>query len=349
MIDQSHNVEGKIDAMIQSVMNIQTAYAKALLVDEAALAAAQGEGDVLGAHRILLEAYETDVRPLLAPAAGIARRRGRPGRGLPGRGLRRAPGRRARHGARRERLRDDLRPLRIALFVTCIGDAVAPEVGKATVAVLERLGHEVVFPRRADVLRADAHEQRLPAEALALARRFVRGVRRVRDRRLAVVVVRGNGAAPLPGARARAGVRSARASLRAVRAARAPARGHGRRRVVPAPRDLPPDLPLAARDARRRRAASGCSRRVDGLELVPLPRRRGVLRVRRHVRVKNADTSTAMVVDKCAAIASTGATVCTAVDASCLLQIGGRLSREGRRGAGAPPGGDPRGAAEVGR
>jgi L-rhamnose isomerase/sugar isomerase len=66
MIDQSHNVEGKIDAMIQSAMNIQTAYAKALLVDEERVAAAQGEGDVLGAHRLLLEAFETDVRPLLA-------------------------------------------------------------------------------------------------------------------------------------------------------------------------------------------------------------------------------------------------------------------------------------------
>jgi L-rhamnose isomerase/sugar isomerase len=66
MIDQSHNVEGKIDAMIQSVVNIQTAFAKALLVDEEALAAAQREGDVLGAHRVLLDAYETDVRPLLA-------------------------------------------------------------------------------------------------------------------------------------------------------------------------------------------------------------------------------------------------------------------------------------------
>ena len=65
MIDQSHNVEGKIDAMIQSVMNIQTAYAKALLVDNEAIAAAQRDGDVLGAHRILLEAFETDVRPLL--------------------------------------------------------------------------------------------------------------------------------------------------------------------------------------------------------------------------------------------------------------------------------------------
>ena len=66
MIDQSHNVEGKIDAMIQSVANIQTAYAKALLVDDDRLAAAQAEGDVLGAHRVLLEAFETDVRPLLA-------------------------------------------------------------------------------------------------------------------------------------------------------------------------------------------------------------------------------------------------------------------------------------------
>jgi L-rhamnose isomerase/sugar isomerase len=66
MIDQSHNVEGKIGAMVQSAVNIQTAYAKALLVDEERLAEAQREGDVLGAHRILLEAYETDVRPLLA-------------------------------------------------------------------------------------------------------------------------------------------------------------------------------------------------------------------------------------------------------------------------------------------
>ncbi len=66
MIDQSHNIEGKVDAMIQSVMNIQTAYAKALLVDEDAVAAAQADGDVLGAHRLLLEAFETDVRPLLA-------------------------------------------------------------------------------------------------------------------------------------------------------------------------------------------------------------------------------------------------------------------------------------------
>jgi L-rhamnose isomerase / sugar isomerase len=70
MIDQSHNVEGKIDAMLQSVANIQTAYAKALHVDEAAVAAAQQQGDVLGAHRLLVAAFETDVRPLLARLRG---------------------------------------------------------------------------------------------------------------------------------------------------------------------------------------------------------------------------------------------------------------------------------------
>jgi L-rhamnose isomerase/sugar isomerase len=70
MIDQSHNVEGKVDAIIQSVMNIQTAFAKALLVDDERLAEDQLAGDVLGAHRILLEAFETDVRPLLARLRG---------------------------------------------------------------------------------------------------------------------------------------------------------------------------------------------------------------------------------------------------------------------------------------
>jgi L-rhamnose isomerase/sugar isomerase len=65
MIDQSHNIEGKIDAMLQSVVNIQTAYAKAVLVDRDRLETVQQEADVLGAHRVLVEAFETDVRPLL--------------------------------------------------------------------------------------------------------------------------------------------------------------------------------------------------------------------------------------------------------------------------------------------
>jgi L-rhamnose isomerase/sugar isomerase len=66
MIDQSHNVEPKVEAMIQSVVNCQVAYAKALVVDRRRLAERQQAGDVLGAHRVLLDAFETDVRPLLA-------------------------------------------------------------------------------------------------------------------------------------------------------------------------------------------------------------------------------------------------------------------------------------------
>jgi L-rhamnose isomerase/sugar isomerase len=65
-IDQSHNVEQKIEAMIQSVLNLQEAYAKALHVDREALAVAQADGDVLAANRVLTDAFGTDVRPLCA-------------------------------------------------------------------------------------------------------------------------------------------------------------------------------------------------------------------------------------------------------------------------------------------
>ena len=67
-IDQSHNVEAKVEAMVLSVVNLQEAYAKALLVDRDALRAAQQAGDVLGGHEALLDAYRTDVRPLCARA-----------------------------------------------------------------------------------------------------------------------------------------------------------------------------------------------------------------------------------------------------------------------------------------
>lgn len=75
MIDQSHNIEPKIEAMIQSVLHVQAAYMKALLVDRAALRESQEAGDVLGAYRVLQAAYETDVRPLLI---SLREREGRP-------------------------------------------------------------------------------------------------------------------------------------------------------------------------------------------------------------------------------------------------------------------------------
>jgi L-rhamnose isomerase / sugar isomerase len=66
MLDQCHNIEPKIPGQLRSVMNVQEATAKALLVDAGALAAAQQAGDVLGANAVLMDAYNTDVRPLLA-------------------------------------------------------------------------------------------------------------------------------------------------------------------------------------------------------------------------------------------------------------------------------------------
>ena len=65
MLDQCHNLEPKVQAVIRSVLNVQEATAKALLVDRDALRAAQEEGDVLEANEVLMDAYNTDVRPLL--------------------------------------------------------------------------------------------------------------------------------------------------------------------------------------------------------------------------------------------------------------------------------------------
>jgi L-rhamnose isomerase/sugar isomerase len=67
-IDQSHNVEAKVEAMVLSVVNLQEAYAKALRVDREALRAGQEAGDVLAGHAVLLDAFNADVRPACAAA-----------------------------------------------------------------------------------------------------------------------------------------------------------------------------------------------------------------------------------------------------------------------------------------
>ena len=65
MIDQSHNVEPKVPAMIRSALNIQNAFAKALLVNREVLAKAQDDNDVMTAENAVREAFEIDVRPVL--------------------------------------------------------------------------------------------------------------------------------------------------------------------------------------------------------------------------------------------------------------------------------------------
>ncbi len=74
MLDQCHNIEPKIPGQIRSVMNVEEATAKALLVDTEALSACQRDGDVLGANAVVMDAYDTDVRGLLGArreAAGL--------------------------------------------------------------------------------------------------------------------------------------------------------------------------------------------------------------------------------------------------------------------------------------
>lgn len=66
MLDQCHNIEPKIPGQIRSIMNVQEAVAKAALVDQDALTAAQLAGDVLGANGILMDAYNSDVRESVA-------------------------------------------------------------------------------------------------------------------------------------------------------------------------------------------------------------------------------------------------------------------------------------------
>jgi L-rhamnose isomerase/sugar isomerase len=66
LVDQSHNIKPKMEAMIQTVIFIQSAYARALLVDRNALLASQTEEDTVRSESILQEAFTTDVRPLLA-------------------------------------------------------------------------------------------------------------------------------------------------------------------------------------------------------------------------------------------------------------------------------------------
>jgi L-rhamnose isomerase/sugar isomerase len=66
MLDQCHNIEKKIPGQIRSVLNVQEMTARALLLDRAALAAAQEAGDVLAANEIFMDAFYTDVRPALA-------------------------------------------------------------------------------------------------------------------------------------------------------------------------------------------------------------------------------------------------------------------------------------------
>ena len=230
-----------------------------------------------------------------------------------------------------------IEPMRVALMVTCINDALFPDTGRAVVTLLRRLGVEVDFPEAQTCCGQPMVNTGYLDEAVPPLRSFVKAF----DGYDAIVTPSGSCAGsarhqhaivaqrirgdPAP----RRGRRADRtADLRAERVPRRRARGDRRRRVLPAPRDLPPDLPLAADAGRRRPARRGCCEAVRGLDLVELPRAEECCGFGGTFAVKNADTSVAMVSDKARHVRETGAEVLVAGDNSCLMNIGGALTRQ---------------------
>jgi L-lactate dehydrogenase complex protein LldE len=224
--------------------------------------------------------------------------------------------------------------VRIALFITCLGDTIFPEAGRATVEVLECLGHEVVFPSQQTCCGQLHVNSGYRPEALALARRFARVfgefdavvapssscVGNVRE--LYPTLAREAGDESFAREAAELGSRVFELSELLV----------GQLGVEDVGASFPHRVTYHAtchslRVARIGDAPLRLLKNVRGLELVELPRSDECCGFGGTFSIKNADTSSAMLDDKCAQIAATGAEVCTAVDGSCLLQIGGGLSR----------------------
>jgi L-lactate dehydrogenase complex protein LldE len=206
--------------------------------------------------------------------------------------------------------------VRIALFITCVADTLFPEVGQATVRLLERLGHEVVFPAEQTCCGQMHLNSGYRKDAEQLGRRFksvfgefdavvspssscvgtVRtewGMSNVFE--LSELLVQKLGVENV-GARFRAKVayHPTCHSLRAIQVGDAPLR---------------------------------LLRNVRGLELVEHADPEECCGFGGTFALKNSDTSSAMLEDKCAALDASGARWCTALDSSCLLHIGGGLSR----------------------
>jgi L-lactate dehydrogenase complex protein LldE len=218
---------------------------------------------------------------------------------------------------------------RVALFVTCLADTLYPEVGKATVTVLERLGIEVVFPVEQTCCGQMHGNSGYPGEAELLARRFVE-VFAPYD---AVVTPSGSCAAQVRehypslldggddgGVAARTwvlsqfltgvlGVEDVGSTFEGTVAYHPTCHSLRLLRIGDAPQRL--------------------LRAVPGLELVDLPQAEECCGFGGTFAVKNADVSAAMLDEKLAAIVASGADGICAGDSSCLMHIGGGLRRRG--------------------
>ncbi|HWF54921.1 MAG TPA: (Fe-S)-binding protein [Solirubrobacteraceae bacterium] len=225
--------------------------------------------------------------------------------------------------------------MRAALFITCLGDTLFPDTGRAVVRVLERLGVEVDFPLEQTCCGQMHFNTGYRDEAVPLVRRFVRTFADceviVSPSASCVAMVR-EYYAELAG---EAGDTALRAEVDALvprlyeltellvdRLGAEDIGAYFPHRVT-----LHPTchsvrmLGVGDRPLRLLRA-------VRGIELVELPDAVECCGFGGTFAIKNADTSVAMLTDKVRAILDTRAEVCVAADNSCLMHIGGALSRQ---------------------
>jgi L-lactate dehydrogenase complex protein LldE len=227
--------------------------------------------------------------------------------------------------------------MRVALFITCLNDTLFPDAGRATVTVLERLGHEVVFPMEQTCCGQMHANTGYRREAVPLVARFVRAFESA-----------GADAIVSPSGSCAAMVRDqyrelARESGDGVLVERVEA-------LVPRVYELSQFLvgelgvenvgayfphrvtyhPTchSLRLLRVGDAPLRLLRNVAGIDLVELPEAESCCGFGGTFAVKNAETSTAMLSDKLRSVLDTGAEVCTAADSSCLMHIGGGLARQ---------------------
>ncbi len=212
--------------------------------------------------------------------------------------------------------------MRIGLFVTCIGDTLFPQASRAVVTLLERLGHTVEFPQAQTCCGQMHLNSGYRDEAAALARRWLRVfdgfdlvvspssscVGTVRELYPALIGKRFDHVYELSELLVdKLGLEDVGASFP--------------HRVTYHP---------TCHSLRVTHVGDGpirLLRHVRELELAELPDARECCGFGGTFSVKNADVSTAMLADKCAAIESTRAEYCTALDSSCLMHIGGGLAR----------------------
>ena len=214
--------------------------------------------------------------------------------------------------------------MKVALFVTCIGDTLFPEAAQATVDVLERLGHEIVFPREQTCCGQMHLNSGYRDEAGRLARRFVDVFG---DHDLVVS----------PSSSCVGTVRELYPTL--LGASEVPARVFELSELLVhrlGVSDVGARFPHrvayhptchSLRVTRVADAPLTLLRHVRGLELLELPRADECCGFGGTFSIKNADTSSAMLADKCDALEAIDAEFCTALDGSCLMQIGGGLGR----------------------